>query len=354
MADTSEHGEDWRSVSTRPPDAEARALALARAREPDRGRTAAEPAQIPPRGWTDILYRMTQSVPQDRVLATAGSVAFFALLAVFPGLATIVSLYGLVADPGAINQHLSLLVGVLPGGVLDLLASELTRVAKQSTGALSTASLVSLLIAFWSANSGVSALFDALNVIYKEREKRTLLRFYGTTILFTLSGVAFALVATGAVVALPVFLNQVGLQSLAADTALRLLRWPALLVLVSLGLSVIYRYGPSRREAKWRWVTWGSSVAALLWVCASALFSWYVASFDSYNRTYGSLGAGIGFMTWIWLSVVIVLLGAELNAEMERQTVLDSTTGRPKPLGARRAYAADTVGPSYESPQEDT
>ena len=352
MADAGEDGADWRSVSTRSPDKGAHARAMARAREPERGRTATEPGQIPARGWTDILVRVALSMPQDRVLATAGGVAFFALLAVFPGLATIVSLYGLVADPGAINQHLSLLSGVLPGGVLDLLASELTRIAKQSTGALSTASLVSLLIAFWSANSGVSALFDALNVIYKEREKRTLLRFYGTTILFTLSGVAFALVATGMVVALPVVLDHVGFRSFAADAALRLLRWPALLVLVSLCLAVIYRYGPSRHEAKWRWVTWGSSVAALLWVCASALFSWYVASFDSYNRTYGSLGAGIGFMTWIWLSVVVVLLGAELNAEMERQTVLDSTTGRPKPLGARQAYAADTVGPSYEDEAE--
>lgn len=340
-----EAGEDWRSVSTRPPDEATIIRAHTRANEHGRGRAAAQPTQIPARGWLDILWRVARSLPEDRLLATAGGVAFFALLATFPGLATIVSLYALFSDPNAIGQHLGLLTGVLPNGALELLDDQLVRVTRQSSGALTTAWLVSLAIAFWSANSGVSALFDALNVIYKEREKRSLIRFYATTFLFTLGGVLFSLAATAMVVVLPVVLDQIGLGS-ATDTLLRVARWPALLLLVSLGLSLIFRYGPSRREAKWRWVSWGSGAAALGWVCASALFSWYVASFDSYNRLYGSLGAGVGFMTWIWLSVVIVLLGAELNAEMERQTKCDSTTGRPKPLGARQAYAADTVGPA--------
>ena len=336
---------DWRSVGTRSPDETAIDLALARAREPGRGRTATRPDQIPARGWMDILWRVVWSVPRDRVFATAGGVAFFALMAIFPGLATIVSLYGLFLDPNAISQHLNLLAGVLPNGVLDLIADQLIRVARQSTGTLSAASVVSLGIAFGSANSGVSALFDSLNVIYKENEKRTLIRFYATTLLFTLSGILFALAITAMLVVLPVVLKLIGLGAL-TDTALRVARWPAVLLLVSFGLSLIYRYGPSRRDAKWRWVTWGSVAAALSWVCASVLFSWYVASFDSYNRIYGSLGAVIGFMTWIWLSAVIVLLGAELNAEMERQTARDSTEGKPKPLGSRDAFAADTVGPS--------
>ena len=336
---------DWRSVGTRSPDESAIDLALARAREPGRGRTATRPDQIPARGWMDILWRVVWSVPRDRVFATAGGVAFFALMAIFPGLATIVSLYGLFLDPNAISQHLNLLAGVLPNGVLDLIADQLIRVARQSTGTLSAASVVSLGIAFGSANSGVSALFDSLNVIYKENEKRTLIRFYATTLLFTLSGILFALAITAMLVVLPVVLKLIGLGAL-TDAALRIARWPTMLLLVSFGLSLIYRYGPSRRDAKWRWVTWGSVAAALSWVCASVLFSWYVASFDSYNRIYGSLGAVIGFLTWIWLSAVIVLLGAELNAEMERQTARDSTEGKPKPLGSRDAFAADTVGPS--------
>ncbi|KAA0113822.1 YihY/virulence factor BrkB family protein [Methylobacterium sp. P1-11] len=337
-------GDDWRSVSTRPPDVASIGNALARSSEPGRGRNADQPSEIPALGWHDILWRVVLSVPRDRVFATAGGVAFFALLAIFPALATIVSLYGLFLDPTAIGQHLSLLAGVLPNGVLGLLSEQLVRIARQSPGALSTASLLSLLTAFWSANSGVGALFDALNVIYREREKRSLVRFYATTFLFTLSGIVFILATAGVLVVLPIVLNRIGLGAL-TDTALRVLRWPALLILVSLSLSLTYRYGPSRREAKWRWVSWGSVVAAVSWVCASVLFSWYVASFDSYNRVYGSLGAGVGFMTWIWLSVVITLLGAELNAEMERQTARDSTTGRPRPLGSRQAFAADTVGP---------
>ncbi|MDH2308862.1 YihY/virulence factor BrkB family protein [Methylobacterium brachiatum] len=338
-------GEDWRSVSTRTPDDAAIQAAHARAREPGHGRMADRPTQIPVPGWRDILYRVFWAVPRDRVLSTAGGVAFFTLLSTFPGLATIVSLYSLFSDPSVLSQHLSLLTGVLPNGVLELLADQLLRITKQSTGTLSAASVVSLVIAFWSANSGVGALFDALNVIYREREKRTLVHLYATTFLFTLSGILIVVAATGMLVGLPLLLNQIGLGA-RTDTFLRILRWPALLILVSLGLSLVYRYGPSRREAKWRWVSWGSFVAALGWVCASALFSWYVASFDSYNRIYGSLGAGVGLMTWIWLSVVIVLLGAELNAEMERQTARDSTTGYPKPLGSRQAFAADTVGPS--------
>ena len=345
MAPEEVEGEDWRSVSTRAHDEASLQLALRRAAEHGRGRRATQPSQIPVRGWRDILLRVFWAIPQDRVMATAGGVAFFALLAVFPGLATIVSLYGLISDPYVISKHLDLLGGILPSAVLDLLSDQLVRIAKQSTGALSTASSLSLLVAFWSANSGVGALFDALNVIYKEREKRSLVRFYATTILFTLSGIVFSLAAISMVVVLPIILDRLGFAS-ATDMALRIARWPALLVIVGLGLSVIYRYGPSRREAKWRWVTWGGSLAALLWACASAVFSWYVASFDSYNRTYGSLGAIIGFMTWIWLSVVVVLLGAELNSEMERQTARDSTEGQPKPLGARRAFVADTVGPT--------
>ncbi len=253
------------------------------------------------------------------------------------------SLYGLFADVSTISRHLTVLSGILPRGVLDLLGQEMTRIAGQSTHTLGAAFLVSFSIAFWSANSGVLALFDALNVIYKEREKRTLVRLYATTFLFTLGAMGFGVAAITAVVAIPLIMGFLGLSSF-ADRLVSIARWPVLLVLVVFGLGLVYRFGPSRRQAKWRWVTWGSAVATLLWTVGSMLFSWYVASFDSYNRTYGSLGAGVGFMTWMWLSIVIVLVGAELNSEMERQTARDTTEGQPKPLGAREAYAADTVG----------
>jgi len=341
-----EQAEDWRSgVGEKAGPSEA-SDDLARARELGRGRDADTPGEIPARGWKDILWRMLWSIPENRILSTAGGVAFFALLAVFPAIATIVSLYGLFADTSAIRGHLSLLVGILPGGVLELIGEQIGLIVAQGSDTLSLAFVVGFLVALWSANSGVAALFDALNVVYGEKEKRSLLRFYATTFLLTLGMIGVVILAIGAVVVAPVVFTFMGFVT-PAGRLLSILRWPALFVVVFAWLAVIYRYGPSRRDPKWRWVTWGSGVAALLWLAASMLFSWYVANFDSYNKTYGSLGAGVGFMMWIWLSVVIVLLGAALNAEMEHQTGEDSTEGPPKPLGFRGANMADHVGPSH-------
>ena len=318
-------------------------LSTARSSEPGRGRDASRPEHIPARGWTDILWRVVRSTAEDRVLATAGSVAFFALLAVFPGLATVISLYGLFADVTTISNHLRLLAGILPAGALDLLAEQMTRIAEKPKEALGAAFLTGLLVSFWSANSGIAALFDALNLVYKEREKRGLLRFYGTTLLFTFAMIGFALAAISAVVIVPVVVTFVGLET-PAERLLTIVRWPVLLVVSGVILACTYRYGPSRRAAKWAWVNWGSAIAAIVWVAASMLFSRYVAEFGSYDRTYGSLGAGVGFMVWIWFSVIVVLIGAELNAEMEHQTGRDTTSGQPRPLGSRGAVMADTVG----------
>jgi membrane protein len=333
---------DWRSRVARE-ELSPVAIARSRALEPGRGRQAEAPEQIPPRGWRDIIWRVVRAVPEDRVLSTAGGVAFFALLAIFPALTTVVSLYGLFADAATMGSHLALLDGLVPDGVIELLADELSRIASQRAETLGIAFGTSLAVALWSANSGVAALFDALNVVYKEREKRSLVRFYATAFLFTLGGILFVLAAFAAVVVLPVLLNLLGIAT-KAERILAVGRWPALLVAVIFGLALVYRFGPSRRVAKWRWVSWGSVLAAVLWVLASMLFSWYVASFDSYSRVYGSLGAGVGFVSWIWLSAIVVLIGAELNAEMEHQTSRDTTEGEPKPIGSRGAVVADTVG----------
>ena len=286
---------------------------------------------------------MLWSISEDRILSTAGSVAFFALLAVFPGIAAVVSMYGLFADASTIGSHVSLLSGFLPGGVLQLIAEQIALITRQGNQTLGMAFGIGLLIALVSANSGMAALFDALNVVYDEREKRSLVKFYATTFLFTLAGIGFVIVAISGVVLLPLVLKFVGLTT-TTEWLLAILRWPILFVTLVVSLACIYRYGPSRRDARWRWVTWGSLLGALLWMAASMLFSWYVATFDSYNKTYGSLGAGVGFMIWLWLSAVIVLLGAELNAETEHQTARDTTEGGSKPLGSRGAMMADHVG----------
>jgi len=345
-ATNAEKGNAWRAqvgerVNSR------RSTNLERAREPGRGREAETPEQIPALGWQDILSRVLWSIPADRILSTSGGVAFFALLAVFPGIAAIVSLYGLFADASTIGKHLMLLSGILPDGVLVLIADQVTLLSRQENKTLGAAFAMGLLVALVSANSGVAALFDALNVVYDEKEKRRLGRFYATTFLFTLVGIAFVVLAISAVVVLPLVLKFVG-SATTAERLVSILRWPILLITLVVSLGFVYRYGPSRRDARWRWVTWGSIVAALLWLVASMLFSWYVAAFDSDNKTYGSLGASVGFMMWLWISAIIVLLGGELNAEMEHQTARDTTQGEPKLLGSRGAMVADHVGQTWD------
>lgn len=335
--------QDWRTALARKDAAGPTAHDFARASEPDRGRDAAAPLHIPARGWLDIAWRIVLSIPQDRVFATAGGVAFFTLLAIFPAIAVIVSLYGIFTDARTIGDHLALLAGILPEGVLALIRDQIALIVSKQGKTLSLAFAIGFGSALWSANSGMGALFDSLNVVYGEREKRSVLRFYATTFLFTIGAVVFVLLAVSGVVVLPVVLNFVGV-SLSAETILKVVRWPILLAVVMVGLGAVYRFGPSRSTAKWKWVSLGSLAASLMWILTSMAFSWYVASFDSYNRVYGSLGAGVGFMVWIWVSVVIVLIGAELNAEMEHQTARDTTTGPERPLGARGATMADHVG----------
>jgi membrane protein len=311
----------------------------------DRGRLANSPSEIPARGWKDILLRVYSNISEHRVLALAAGMTYYSLLAIFPAIAALVAVYGLFADPTAITRHLDQISGILPGGALDVARDQLTRVASKGSGTLGTTFVIGLAISLWSANAAMKSLFDTLNIVYGEKEKRGFLKLNAVSLFFTLAGIVFVLAALGAVVVIPVVLNFVGLSNF-ADLMLRIARWPAMFVAVALALALIYRYGPSREAPQWRWITWGSAVAAVLWLAASALFSWYAASFGKFNETYGSLGAVIGFMTWLWISAIVILLGAELDAEMEHQTARDTTTGSPKPIGTRGATMADTVGPA--------
>jgi membrane protein len=321
------------ALAARPPRGPAR---------PGQGRDAGSPAEIPPRGWKEVLMRTVSEFSDDRILSVAAGVTFYALLAIFPAIAALISIYGIFADPAEMSKQLANLSGVLPGGAMDVMGDQMKRLAAQKPSALGIGFVVGLGIALWSASSGIKALLDALNVAYEEKEKRGFIRLSAEALLFTVGAIGFALVAVGAVVVLPILFGYVGLGSLSA-ALMNILRWPALFVIMALALAVLFRFGPSRAKARWRWVSWGSALGALLWIAVSLLFSWYVANFGSYNKTYGSLGAVIGFMTWMWLSTTVVLLGAELNCELERQTLRDSTTGREEPLGSRGAVAADTV-----------
>jgi membrane protein len=309
-----------------------------------RGRRASTPSEIPARGWKDILTRCYQRLNDDRILAIAAGVTFYALLAIFPAIAALVSIYGLFADPGTIAKHLDDISGMVPGGAIDVIRGQLENLTSKGNSALGLAFVIGLAISLWSANSGVKAMMDALNVAYAEREKRGFFRLNLTSLTFTLGGILAILVGLGAIVVLPLALQYLGLDR--EKWIAEAIKWPVLLVVVALAISVLYRYAPSRREAKWRWITWGSAVATIGWIVISILFSWYAANFGSYNKTYGSLGAVIGFMTWMWLSATVILLGAELDAEMERQTECDTTVGQPKPVGRRGATVADSKGPA--------
>ena len=309
----------------------------------NRGRDAESPSDIPAKGWKDILWRVYGNVSDHRILALAAGMTYYSILAIFPALAALVAIYGLFTDPASIAKHLDVVSGFIPGGAAEVAREQLTRVASKGGSTLGFTFAIGLIISLWSANAAMKALFDTLNIVYGEQEKRGLLKLNAMSLGFTLAAIAFILSALAAVVVIPVILEYLGLSN-AADLLIRIARWPAMFLALAIGLSFIYRFGPSREAPRWRWITWGSAAATIMWIVASALFSFYAANFGTFNETYGSLGAAIGFMTWLWISAIAILLGAELNAEMEHQTKRDTTTGGPKRLGTRGAKMADTLG----------
>jgi membrane protein len=267
--------------------------------------------------WKDILLRTYHSMSDDRVLAVAAGVTFYALLAVFPAIGAIVSLYGLFADGATIKGTLDQVAALLPGGAIEVIGDQIERVAGAGNGTLSFSFLAGLAIAVWGANAGVKAVFDAINIAYGAKEERGFFRLNLISLAFTIGAILFALLALAAVVVLPISFHYLGLDA-ALEAVLRYGRWPLIWLIVTFALACLYRFGPTDQlNPKWRWITWGSALAATLWLAASALFSWYAANFGNYNATYGSLGAAIGFMTWMWISAAVVIMGAELNAEIE-------------------------------------
>jgi membrane protein len=281
----------------------------------------------------------------------AGGVTFYLLLATFPAVTAFVSVYGLFLNVATVETLLYRLSAILPNDALSLIGDQMMRLASQRHEVLSAAFAASTLISIWSANAGVKALLVGLNVAYDETEKRPYLRRTLFTYGVTLSGVAMLTAITLLTVAAPVLLHAVGIAQIQVTFAP--LRWLIVYLIVALALTLVYRYGPSRRRAKWRWVAFGGAVAALVWIPGSLGFSFYVDNFTHIGATYGSLGAVIAFMLWVWFSMMVVLIGAELNAQVEQQTACDTTTGPFAPIGERGAVAADTVGKAFTvSPHE--
>jgi membrane protein len=308
----------------------------------NKGRNAEKPSHFPAPAWKDIALRVKDEQTRDNLSIVAAGVAFYFILAMPPALASAVSIYGLVADPQQVSQQLNAISGMMPGEVSQILNDQLTRVTQQSGGALSFGMIIGLLLTLWSANKGTKALITSLNIVYDEEEDRGFFKLNLWSLMLTVGGIVGVLIVLGLLVALPALIDKLPLSSI-AQGIFRYARWPLMACMVVVGLALIYRLAPDREQPKWRWVSWGSVIATLLWMIGSFLFSYYVSNFGDYNKTYGSMGAIAILMLWFFLSTYVVLLGAEINAEMEHQTQKDSTTGEPRPIGERKAYVADTV-----------
>src|SRR3954467_14450477 len=301
-----------------------------RPKQSGRGRHATSPWQIPWAGWKDILWRTYGQIGDDRLLAVAAGVVSYGLLAIFPAVTAFVSLYGLFAKASTISDHLSLAAGVIPSGGVEIIQEQINRITAKGDARLSLAFAFSLGLALWSANAGMKAVIDALNVAYNEKEKRGFIKLNLISLALTGGAILALLVALGSIVVLPLVLSSFGMGGW-TETLLRVVRWPVLICLVVFGLAVLYRFGPSREAPRWEWLSVGSVTAAIAWLVGSALLSWYLANFANYDATYGS--PAIGMMIWMWMSSIVILVGAELNSEIEHQTAQDSTTGHEKPLG---------------------
>jgi membrane protein len=310
--------------------------------ERSRGQNAGHPTEIPARGWKDILWRVKDEITTDHVSVVAAGVAFFGLLAIFPAVTALISIAGYFLDPADVADQISSLVTVLPENAAAIVQDQILKVTGGSTAATSIAAILGLLFALYGATKGMTTLMEGMNIAYDEEDSRSLVAYYATALALTLFLIAGVLISVGATLVLPTVIGLFGLPP-SVETLVGFVKWPLLALLTIFGLAVVYRFGPSRAHAKWRWVSPGALVATVLWLIGTIAFSIYAQNFTDYNETYGTLGGVIILMTWFWLSAFIVLFGAELNAEMEHQTREDTTTGASKPQGRRGAVVADTT-----------
>ncbi len=313
------------------------------------GRQAHVPTQIPWKGWKQVLKRTFSEMISDRIGLAAAGCAFYGTLALFPAISMLVSIYGLAFDPQTVEPQMKVLKHLLPGPAYTLIDDRIHMLVSKDHGTLTISLIISVLVTMWSSSAGTKSMLAALNIAYDERESRSFFRFQGTALGMTLGGIIGAVLTLALLVFLPALLDFVPqhfhFEIVEHQTQLLIrIGSPVLLVLfIVSAFSLLYRFGPSRQEARWHWVTPGAVVSTVLWLIASAGFSYYVGHVASYDATYGPLGAVIGIMMWFFVTAYVVLLGAELNAELELQTEQDSTVGDPRPLGSRGAFVADHV-----------
>ncbi len=283
-----------------------------------------QPTQHPP-GVMGVGRAVFDRFGRDNISLVAAGVAFYVMLSIFPALAAMVSLYALVGNPADVASRISDYGNLLPPEALKLITDGLNNFAKTAGSTLSTALVTSVLLALWSARAGISSIMTGLNIAYEETEKRSLVVQTLVALALTVGGVVFAILIILALAIVPIILKFLYLGSF-AETLFNLARWPVLAGLVAGGFAIFYRYGPSRRRAHWRWISWGSGIATVLWLVGSLAFSIYVSKFGSYDATYGTLGAVIVLLLWLWVSALVLLIGAEVDAELDQRAV---ATGSP-------------------------
>jgi membrane protein len=327
----------------RTPDPHPSTAREAEREEPGRGRAARTPSEIPKAGWRDILLRVWQKLGDDNISLVAAGVALNTLLAVFPAMAVLASIYGMFASPAQVAKEIAPFYGILPHDAAAIIQTQLQALARPRDKTLGIAAIVSLVVSIYYSSQGVSALMSATNIAYSEGERRGFFMRLLVALGFAVGAVAGFVVMLLLTVAVPLGLEHLPLPRFVNMAAL-VLRWILLWLCAALGLAVVYRYAPSRQNPRWRWVSWGSVVAATLWLGSSVLFSLYVRDFGSYGKTYGALGGVIVLLMWFYLQAFSIVLGAEFNAETEHQTAVDTTRGPPAPMGERGAYVADTLG----------
>ncbi|MGR3541060.1 MAG: YihY/virulence factor BrkB family protein [Hasllibacter sp.] len=315
-----------------------------------RGRRAETPMEIPKRGWKDILLRTKDEIGKDHVGLVAAGVAFYGLLAIFPGIAAVMAIAGLVAEPAWVASQIEELSAILPQNAAEIIIGQAQEIAGQE-GGLGLAAVVGIVLALWSASAGMSSMMEGLNVAYDEDETRGFVRRTMVRLGLTLGVIAGFVVTVLVIVGLPIALSFLPWDE-TVETVATILRWPVIAALAVLGVAVMYRYGPSRDDAEWAWLTPGSVAAVVLWLIASVAFAVYVRNFGSYQETFGSLAGVIVLLYWMWISAFIILMGAELNAEMEAQTRHDTTVGEARRMGNRDAAKADELGEAKGAPAE--
>ena len=315
----------------------------------NRGRDADSPTEVPAQGWKDIALRVKDEISKDRLSLISAAMAYYALFAFVPAISSVVLIYALISDPNGISELMAKFSNILPSEMVTLIDDQLTTLASKASSTLGWSAVLALLVALWSASKGSKAIMEALNIIYDEEDKRGFIKQNLLAIGMTFLAAFFGLCALGVIVVIPAVANYVGISK-GFQFGVTAASWIILLGLFAVYLAFVYRFGPDRRKAKWKWVSAGAVIAAGFWAIASALFSWYASEFGNFNKTYGSLGAIIVLMTWFYLSSFIILIGGEVNAELEHQTKKDSTVGSSKPMGMRDATMADNVGESSRKP----